>query len=320
MTVNIIDVFLLLVVLLSLWIGWRRGFILGVLDLTRWIFSFLAALYFYQPVARFITYLSGWIETWTQPLGFLLLLIVAGMLIHYFGSLLLARLPREVHERGVNRFFGILPGAASGLLLAAMFSAVLLSLPLSDALQEKLRESAAANRLAEYTDDLETALVPIFAEPLQTLNRRTTVQPGSNETVNLPFTTESFRPRPDLEAEMLELVNQERVSRNLPPLSPDPEMTEVARKHSADMFRRGYFSHYTPEGKDPFERMREDSVQFRTAGENLALAPTLRIAHNGLMNSPGHRENILRPQYGRLGIGILDGGRHGLMISQEFRN
>jgi uncharacterized protein YkwD len=38
------------------------------------------------------------------------------------------------------------------------------------------------------------------------------------------------------------------------------------------------------------------------------------------MNSPGHRANILRPQYGRLGIGILDGGIRGLMITQSFRN
>jgi uncharacterized protein YkwD len=86
------------------------------------------------------------------------------------------------------------------------------------------------------------------------------------------------------------------------------------------MFARGYFSHHTPDGKDPFDRMREGEVRFRTAGENLALAPTLQIAHNGLMDSPGHRANILRPQFGRLGIGILDGGRYGLMVTQKFRN
>ena len=76
----------------------------------------------------------------------------------------------------------------------------------------------------------------------------------------------------------------------------------------------------TPEGRDPFERMREANVRFLAAGENLALAPTLQIAHTGLMNSPGHRANILRPGFGRLGIGILDGGVYGIMISQEFRN
>ena len=72
--------------------------------------------------------------------------------------------------------------------------------------------------------------------------------------------------------------------------------------------------------KDPFDRIRESNVQFKTAGENLALAPTLSIAHNGLMNSPGHRANILRPQFGRVGIGVLDSRRHGLMITQNFRN
>jgi uncharacterized protein YkwD len=66
--------------------------------------------------------------------------------------------------------------------------------------------------------------------------------------------------------------------------------------------------------------MRAANVEFLTAGENLALAHSLSIAHNGLMNSPGHRANILNPSFGRLGIGILDGGFHGLIVSQEFRN
>jgi uncharacterized protein YkwD len=86
------------------------------------------------------------------------------------------------------------------------------------------------------------------------------------------------------------------------------------------MFTRGYFSHNTPENKTPFDRMRESEVRFRTAGENLALAPTLSIAHTGLMNSPGHRANILQSNFGRLGIGVLDGGKRGLMITQNFRN
>jgi uncharacterized protein YkwD len=66
--------------------------------------------------------------------------------------------------------------------------------------------------------------------------------------------------------------------------------------------------------------MRAANVRFLTAGENLALAPTLSVAHTGLMNSPGHRANILRREFGRVGIGVMDGGMRGLMVSQEFRN
>jgi uncharacterized protein YkwD len=119
---------------------------------------------------------------------------------------------------------------------------------------------------------------------------------------------------------MLVLVNQERTKRGLRPVKADPEMTRVARAHSIDMFARGYFSHYSPEKKDPFDRMRQAGVKFLTAGENLALGRTLKICHEGLMNSPGHKANILNPSFGRLGIGIMDGGIYGLMISQEFRN
>jgi uncharacterized protein YkwD len=66
--------------------------------------------------------------------------------------------------------------------------------------------------------------------------------------------------------------------------------------------------------------MRDSGVRFLTAGENLALAPTIEVAHTGLMNSPGHRANILRREFGRVGIGVMDGGMRGLMVSQEFRN
>jgi uncharacterized protein YkwD len=86
------------------------------------------------------------------------------------------------------------------------------------------------------------------------------------------------------------------------------------------MLARGYFSHVTPDGKDPFDRLRAEGVRFLNAGENLALARNLAMAHQGLMDSPGHRANILRPQFGRVGIGIVDAGRYGLMVTQNFRN
>jgi len=68
----------------------------------------------------------------------------------------------------------------------------------------------------------------------------------------------------------------------------------------------------------PFDRMRQGGARFRAAGENIALAPTVEVAHNGLMNSPGHRENILNPAFGRVGIGVEDGGLHGKMFTQNF--
>jgi uncharacterized protein YkwD len=322
MSLNLIDLLLILLVLLSALYGWHRGFILGLLDLLRWIACLLLGIRYYQPVARGLGPMTGLPEVWWPPMAFMLVVILAGALIQILGYLLLRRLPVEVHRRRANRLLGILPGFVNGLITAAIAAPLLLALPLPEALRTSARESLVANRLTIISERLEMALTPIFDEPVrQTLNLLTVrPEPESEETLKLPYTVADSKPRPDLEAKMLELVNEERAKEGLKPLAPDPELREVARLHSIDMFRRGYFSHYTPEGGSPFDRMKEAGVSFRAAGENLALGPTLTIAHNGLMNSPGHRANILRPQFGRLGIGIMDGGARGLMISQEFRD
>jgi uncharacterized protein YkwD len=206
------------------------------------------------------------------------------------------------------------------LIIAAIVAALFLAVPFSDGLSERNSNSGLANRLGVYAERLEGQLRPVFGEAIGRTLNLLTIRPDSNERVNLPFKVENSRPRPDLEQRMLGLVNQDRQAQGLQPLAPDPELTEVARRHSADMFARGYFAHETPDGLTPFDRMRAADVRFLIAGENLALAPTVSVAHTGLMNSPGHRANILRPQFGRVGIGIMDGGVRGLMVSQEFRN
>jgi uncharacterized protein YkwD len=321
MSVTAVDVLLVLVVALSVWQGWRRGLLLGVLDLLSWAGSILFALRFYQPVARWMgPRIDFWDEAWDMPAAFLLTAVFAWLVIQFAGRALMRRLPEGTHENTANRLLGTLPGFISGLISAAVLAALSLAAPLPDAARDSARESALANSLASYTELAEDVLGPVFNPAIQQTLNRLTIHPDSSERVELGYSVKTTKARPDLEAQMLELVNHERAAVGLKPLALDPELTEVARAHSADMFARGYFAHVSPEGQSPFDRMAEAGVRYRTAGENLALAPTLQLAHTGLMNSPGHRANILRPEFGRLGIGIMDGGFRGIMVSQEFRN
>ena len=318
---NIVDVLLLILILLSIIYGLRRGFILGVLDLIGWALVLISALKFYQPFAKWLgAQVDVWSEIWDQPIAFIAIAVTVGVLIQLAGYALLRRLPKDIHERSANRILGLVPGVANGVITAALAAALLLAFPFSESLHEQARESSLANRLAVYAQQLESRLRPVFAEAVAETLNLLTVQPGSHERVSLPYKVTNARPRPDLEAQMLALVNRERLANGLRALAPDPEVTLVARKHSGDMFARGYFAHETPEGRSPFDRMQADGVRFQAAGENLALAPSLQVAHNGLMNSPGHRANILGKDFGRVGIGILDGGMRGLMVTQNFRN
>jgi uncharacterized protein YkwD len=145
-----------------------------------------------------------------------------------------------------------------------------------------------------------------------------TVEPKSNELVSLNFKTNAISADKNVEAQMLTDVNHERVSRGIPALNLSKALTKVAEAHCSDMFERGYFSHYTPEGLSPFDRMAQADIIFNYAGENLALAPSEDLAMKGLMQSQGHKENILSPNFRQLGSGVIDGGVYGQMYCQEF--
>lgn len=120
------------------------------------------------------------------------------------------------------------------------------------------------------------------------------------------------------EQKMLELVNSEREKAGLAPLIPDKELIKLARMKSRDMIENNYFGHNSPVYGSPFEMMKSYGISYKYAGENIAGAPTVEKAHSSLMNSPGHRRNILNPNYTHVGIGIIDGGPYGKMFTQLF--
>lgn len=317
---NLVDVALLVVLALAIWAGWAKGFILGTIDLVVWIGSLLAAFFLYRYLGDSFLNIFPNIGAWRFPLAFFIIIVIGRLLLGFLFNAIERSTPRDAHHNVVNHILGMLPGFITGVMYTIILTALLIALPLSETISTTARDSKIAGALAVQVEWLDDQFSPIFGDAAKQTMNNMTVEPETDETVHLSYTVKNGKVRADLEQRMLQLVNTERVKRGLPALQYDPELTQVARAHSVDMFARGYFSHYTPENKDPFDRMKASGVEFVTAGENLALGRTLSICHTGLMNSPGHRANILNKSFGRLGIGIIDGGFHGLMISQEFRN
>ena len=140
----------------------------------------------------------------------------------------------------------------------------------------------------------------------------------SQETFTLPFIPAEMAVDHESEMIMFELVNDERREEGVPELVWDEEIAKVARKHSEDMWERRYFAHENLDRENAVHRMLEEEVDFTKAGENLALTRTVERAHEGLMDSPGHRRNILDPSFKRIGIGVVDGGLYGKMFTENF--
>ncbi len=132
-----------------------------------------------------------------------------------------------------------------------------------------------------------------------------------------PVTTAS-----DAEARMFQLVNQDRASANLPPLAPDPRLADVARAHSREMRVTGVVGHVSTITGSAADRLRVAGVRTGLVLENIARAYGVGEAEAGLMNSPGHRANLLAAGATHLGIGIELGeavsGRRELFVTQVF--
>jgi len=108
------------------------------------------------------------------------------------------------------------------------------------------------------------------------------------------------------EADVFKLLNQERAAQGVGSLQCDAKAVLVARAHSQDMCDRHYFSHYTPDGKSPWDRLKAGGVSYSAAGENIAWGQTTpKQVHNAWMSSSGHKKNMLNPSWVRTGIGYV---------------
>ena len=319
MPLNLVDALLAAIILIGAFNGWSRGFLYAALDLLTLLASVAAAFLGYRYPAAWTLALMPELGAWAQPLAF----VVLFFLVHFLlGGAMLAiarTAPPDVHRASGNRLLGVLPGLVNGIVFAIVTAVVLLTVPLGP-VTVMARESELADKLAAPAEWTEVQLAPIFDPALRRTLQMLTVAPESKKSIPLRHTVARPVARPELEDAMLELVNAERMRRSLQPLKADGQLADLARAHSRDMFARGYFSHVSPDGQDLRDRMRKARLGYLVAGENLALAATLPAAHQGLMHSPGHRANILQPRFGRVGIGVLDGGDQGLLVTQDFRN
>jgi uncharacterized protein YkwD len=316
---NWIDLLLIFVLLLAAWIGWRRGFIIGSLNLLTWPGSIALAYLLYPLTATALAKIVH-AGVWHLAIAFILIAIVSRVLIGFIVNRILKIIPEQANHDKVNRFLGVIPGFINGLIFATIITEILFGIPLQKNISSETQKSGIAKTLSVPAAWANKKLAPVFEQVArQTMNSQAE-NSTSHELVDLHFTYDNPEVRPELEKRMLEMINKERAKEGLKPLKADPQETMVARAHSKDMFQRGFFAHTDPDGKDPFDRMKAARLKFSTAGENLALAQTLENAHTNLMNSPGHRANIMSRAFTRVGIGIQDGGFYGIMISQEFRN
>lgn len=294
-----------------------RSLVLEILDFISFLLALILSFSYYNLPAKFIETQFNIPHGLSLVLGFMAVWFLSETIFYLLARIILPKLPRI--QSGL-KLLSIIPAFLRGLIFVALFLVMLGTFPIQPQIKKAVLDSKIGSQILKSAYSLETPVKNVFGGVANDSLTFLTIKPRTDERVNLGFQTTQYSPDVQAEQDMTALVNQERAKIGLGQLKFDVNLRTVARSHSTDMFERGYFSHYSPEGETVADRAMDAGIDFLVIGENLAYAPTLESAHKGLMNSEGHRANILSSDYGRIGIGVMDGSVYGKMFTQVFSN
>lgn len=299
--------------------GVGRPLFFELYDLFSFVLAFLLSLRFYNLVSKGLESLFSLPHSFANVIGFILVWYL-GELVFYIISRTFQPLSQRLLRLPGDQILSIIPSFLRGVILVSILLILVATFPIQPQIKQDVQSSKIGSFLLSQSYQLEAPLKNIFGGLANDTLTFLTIEPKTNESVDLGFKTNNYIFDERAESAMISLVNSERVSRGISPLTFDESLRSIARSHSADMLEKGYFSHYSPEGKDVADRAEVAGIKYLVIGENLAYAPSLQAAHQGLMNSPGHRANILSTDYHYIGIGVANAGDYGMMFTQVFKN
>ncbi|MEN9328155.1 MAG: hypothetical protein RI947_963 [Candidatus Parcubacteria bacterium] len=318
---NWVDLAFVLILVYFIWMS--SGFIETLLETIGFLLSLVLAYDLYPQVGRLISQYFSVPAGLAQAGGFFLIwtfseAIVLGIITYGIRKLL-----TPFSEHRINKLFAFIPGIIQAFAICLLFIAVIFALPVKGWIKEDILNSITGPSFVNLSQSAELRVKNVFGKAVEESLNFMTIKPTSGETLDLGFKVDPSKHRPDAESEsiMLDKVNEERAKRGIHTLQPDTALRGVARDYASQMLANGFFSHVSVfDGSTSAERATKAGIEYMIIGENLAFAPDVYIAHQGLMNSPGHKRNILSLDYHSVGIGIIDGGVYGKMFVQVFKD
>lgn len=295
-----------------------RPFILETLDLISFLLAFFLSFRFYDLPVKFFESQFSVPHGLSLVLSFMTVWFFTESIFYFVVKIVIAKIGRK--RITTLEMLSFIPALLRGLVFIALILVLIATFPVQPALKKGVLDSKFGSQILKNAYSLEQPVREVFGGVSNESLTFLTIEPKTEKKVNLGFQTNDVVLDEKTEGDMIALVNKERSTRGIKTLNFDSKLKAIAREHSEDMFKRGYFSHYSPEGLTVADRASNRGVDFLVIGENLAYAPDLELAHKGLMNSPGHRANILSTDYGKVGIGVIDGGVYGKMFTQVFSN
>ncbi len=304
--------------------GWLRGFVKEVLDLAGLVLGVAMAFRLSGPLGEFLAgrfdVSSEWARLGSGIALFIIVGLAMGVAAHWLGKIM--RLPGL---NLTNRLLGAGFAGTWALVIVLVLVSLLRALPMPSAVDATLDESVILSVVSGPESPAQRAFQSVAGDSvLDTIlalepligDRRLILDEDASVEIEAADPDE-IEARPADALEVFDFANDARLEIGVAPLAWSEGLAAVAEAHAVDMYTSGYFSHRSPTTGDVVDRVVDAGIRLYAIGENLALAATPRAVHQALMDSSGHRENLLRASFDRVGVAAVDGPL-GLMVVQVF--
>lgn len=316
---NWVDLVFILLVLYFLLT--QSGLIKTFFEMLGFVFSIIFSYRFYYFFANLLINNFSIAKGFANVGGFLIAWFISEIIFSLIFYKFIYPLFKKFNRHPFNFALGLIAGVIQAGLLFLFIISLFFAFPIRGEIKRDIISSETGPFFVNLSSRFEKSIKNIFGEAIIETINFITIKPGSTDVVDLGISTSNVKFTVDEQSEttMFNLVNQEREKLGLKKLNFDGTIQQVARHYAQTMFENGFFSHISQvDGSTPKDRAEKGGVIFYVIGENLAYAPDVYLAHQGLMNSEGHRANILAEEFGRLGVGVIDGQYNGKMFVQMF--
>lgn len=318
-----LDITLYIFILYFIFKGWKKGAIVQL----YYLFSLLLAValsFRYSEV--FGNYISSWLNSNLQIseiFGGVIVFASTLTISSYLNNILINRIKKN--DLGSKLLGSLVSILVSNLVLTLIFTSSS-ALPLPNFVKNSLNDSKL---VSFYTNPegapQQTLEVVIGTDLLKVVSRineltgKSSVVVDDEGCLELPiYKLSNLKEEKNIEIEYYNLIAFERENQDVDALELNQNLSEVALKYAFEMYTNGFFCHQNPlNGENASDRVASIGFPFKTVGENLAIASSVRSGHESLMNSESHRNTILDNEYRRVGIGVVSGPL-GLIIVQIF--
>src|SRR3989344_1621890 len=233
---NWVDLVIILLVIFFVLGGFKRGFLLQVLDIAGLLISLIVSLTFYPQGAQLLIQIFNLPKIAANPLGFLFIWIITETIFSTLLATVFGKIIAGFDRTKFNKYLDSIPSAANALLFCAFVLLFVVSLPIRPDIKKDVFNSKIGSYLVHQASILEKPISSVFSPIAKESLTFLTVKPEEKGSIPLEFTQRELTIDFASEQRMFELVNQERVKYGVKPLVWDETRAKVGRTHSKDMF------------------------------------------------------------------------------------